>query len=220
MKQTLNLMKCTYRNKLRMTFGALTLILGSYILLEIISGRTIDKIFFIECGYILINGIITIALFSILLTQYRDYRLSSQLNFSRTTFWLSKFLEILIISLVLIIYGIFTSHVFDAKASVNLITNMIFSIICGTFVGMSTLFAIGSFFALFRRLGKILVMVIGFYLLYIWATSNIHLSIITFVNKLFVSNFYVTLYISSAIWVILMFGLSFIFAQRMQIRDK
>lgn len=217
MKQVKDLLKCTFKNKLWFLISSMLIISGVYVV-----GNIFTKEFYNlkDLKFVVINSFFVISLFCIYSYQYKDYKLSSQLGFSRITFWKSKITELFIISALSTIYGVIILKVGNIGA--GKLTALICSIAITVLVVISTLFALGSLCALYRRLGKILIFVFLYFVIAIglklsryfqWTVGYLFV-------KLFNSNFYLAFFSAGLLWIAIMLGCSFLFTSRLQLKEK
>ena len=217
MKQVKDLLKCTFKNKLWFLISSMLIISGIYVV-----GNIFTKDFYNlkDLKYVVINSFFVISLFCICSSQYKDYKLSSQLGFSRITFWKSKITELFIISVLATIYGVIALKV--GNIGTGKFTALICSIAIAVFIGISTLFALVSLCALYRRLGKILVLVFLYFVVAIGLKLSRYLqwTVGYLFVKLFNSNFYLAFFSAGILWIVIMFGCSFLFTSRLQLKEK
>lgn len=217
MKRVKDLLKCTLKDKLWFLISSMLIISGIYIIGNIFSG---DFYNLKDLKFVVINSFFVISLFCICSSQYKDYKLSSQLGFSRTTFWKSKITELLIISVLATIYGVIVLKV--GNIGTGKFTALVSSIAIAVLVGISTLFALVSLCALYHRLGKLLVFVFLYFAIAIGLKfSRYFQSTFGYLFvKLFNSNFYLAFFSAGILWIVIMFGCSFLFTNRLQLKEK
>ena len=217
MKQVKDLLKCTFKNKLWFLISSMLIISGIYVV-----GNIFTKDFYNlkDLKFVVINSFFVISLFCICSSQYKDYKLSSQLGFSRVTFWKSKITELFIISVLATIYGVIALKV--GNIGTGKFTALICSIAIAILIGISTLFALVSLCALYRRLGKILVLVFLYFVIAIGLKLSRYLqwTVGYLFVKLFNSNFYLAFFSAGILWIAIMFGCSFLFTSRLQLKEK
>ena len=124
MKKSIELLKCTCRNRIRQILISTSIFIIFITLGYIINGFKSTNI------KLLINGITCIISFALIMaliygyfTQYKDYRIAMQLGFSRKTLWWSKFIELTILTALITIIGIINLHV--GYRGILILTSMI-----------------------------------------------------------------------------------------------
>ena len=220
MKQVFRLLKCTYHNRTRQVFIATAIFVGVLLLGNIVNGfkAIIEARFWIS----VINGLILFILVAALLygffTQYKDYLVATQLGFSRTIFWWVKVIEVVSITLLIAIFGVVNLHVQHGNTRILMLL-ISSSIVVSCFVVTATFFALSSFLALFKRLGKAVMLVIIYLLMYgLFKVVN-SLPVITKVIQQVLSlNLYVSFYVGCVSWIALMFVISYGCTRLMQVR--
>lgn len=216
MKNTLNLLKCTYRNKLLFTIKSTTMITCFYFLACLISKSNFS---FRNILFVLLTSFIFTALLSIAISQYKDFKISMQLGFSRSNLWKTKLIEFFLQSIIIIGYALTTIKVQTIYSNIIKLLGTIFSVSCIVWVVISTLFALSSLLALYKKIGKLLVAA-GLYFSFM-AILNLsaqnHIILLIF-NKIFNLNFYVAFFSISIIWTLIMLLISYILTLRTQIR--
>lgn len=220
MKKSIELLKCTCRNRIRQVLISTSIFIIFITLGYIINGFKSTNI------KLLINGITCIISFALIMaliygyfTQYKDYRIAMQLGFSRKTLWWSKFIELTILTALITIIGIINLHV--GYRGILILTSMI---VCVNFSITITFFALSSFLVLFSRwLGKTVMMTILSFIIYFITYETINITyqypkLVHFIQKVLSLNMYFSFYAVCIIWITLMLIISYRFMNLIQIR--
>lgn len=218
MSYTFKLLKCTYRDKLRFSILSTLVVFLFYIVINLFNN--FKAVNFKSICIVIVNSFIFSALFSIATSQYKDFKISIQLGFARSTLWKSRLVELALQSIILITYILSVIKVQGIYCSIMKMTGLFFSVFCVTWAVLSTLLALASLLALYKIIGKLLVAVGLYFFVTIIIKLQTQFNAITlFVfNKIFNSNFYAEFFSISIIWTLLMLLVSYIFTLRTQIR--
>ena len=131
------LLKCTYRDKLRFTICFTVFIDVSYFFINLFNNY--QAINFKDIWIITINSFIFSALLSIATSQYKDFKISMQLGFSRSTLWKSRLIELTLQSIMLIVYILSVIKVQEISCDVPKTIATFCSVVCVTWIGLSTI---------------------------------------------------------------------------------
>lgn len=219
MKQVVELLRCTCHNRARQVLIATVIFISVLFLGNAVSGFKA----IIEARYwmSMINGLILFILIASLLygffTQYKDYLVATQLGFSRTIFWWVKVIEVIVITLLITIFAVVNLRVQHANTRILML--LISSVVVSCFVVTATVFALSSFLALFKRLGKAVMLVAIYLVLYgFFKIASSLPTIVRMIQRVLSSNMYVSFYVGCTLWIALMFAVSYGCARLMQVR--
>lgn len=217
MSYTFKLLKCTYRDKLRFSILSTIMVFLVYVVINLFNN--FKAINLKDICFVIANSFIFSALLSIAMSQYKDFKISMQLGFARSTLWKSRLVELTLQSVILIIYTLSVIKVQSVYCDIPKMIAVFFSVACVTWIVLSTLLALASLLALYRIIGKILVVAGLYFALTIIIKFQAQFSVIvsTF-NRIFNSNFYAEFFSISIIWILLMLIISYIFTLKTQIR--
>lgn len=216
MVYTHKLLKCTYRDKLRFSILSTILVDVFYFFINLFNNY--QAINFKDIWIVTINSFIFSALLSIATSQYKDFKISMQLGFSRSTLWKSRLIELTLQSIMLIVYILSVIKVQEISCDVPKMLATFCSVACVTWIGLSTILALASLLALYKILGKLLVAAGLYFTFTLIVKLQTQTNISTFIfNKIFSSNFYVEFFSIGILWIVVMLLISYILTLKTQI---
>lgn len=201
MKKTCCLLKILIKNDRKYVYIP-TLVVIIFEIVNILinhTGNIFQLIRFILGAFILFSVIVFI--FG---TEYRDFKLTSQLGYSRKTLWKSKICELIILSILTLI---FSSINFSSNKLINEIVMYLIIL-----TGYSTILAFGNLISLVSW--KTRIVLVSILILIIYGITSM---ISKFVNGLFkITTQYINIMpiIEMLIWILLMFILSYLFTMK------
>lgn len=212
MKKTCCLLKILIKNDGKYVYIP-TLVVIIFEIVNILinhTGNIFQLIRFILGAFILFSVIVFI--FG---TEYRDFKLTSQLGYSRKTLWKSKICELIILSILTLI---FSSINFSSNKLINEIVMYLIIL-----TGYSTILAFGNLISLVSW--KTRIVLVSILILIIYGITSM---ISKFVNgRLFNELFGITTQyiniipiIEMLIWILLMVILSYLFTMKQHFRKE